>query len=1186
MLYHSTLIDSNAKAAIVGKFIAAGGKTKNNNQQIITLSATGNALCVFTHDPDMGSVTLLHKHHTHCQVRQIRSFRLPGLKKDYVITTSDSGALTLLEFKSNRFTPLHRECHGRSGVRRVVPGEFLAVDTKGRACMTASVEKSKLVFVLNRQGSEIEISSPLEAHVTGAITCFLVSCDVGYENPVFAAVESHVTEGSHVTEFGVLTKQLVFYELDLGLNHVIRKAPVDVPNSVSHVTAVPGEDGGGPGGVLVFSTNTIVHHVMGGNSSQSVKIPLPRSATGYDNIVITCALHQSRDLFFYIAQNTRGDLFKISRDQDSGTWRVLYFGRIAVCSSLTILKSGHMICLSEQGDSHVMFFESLGDDEDDVSSNVYEVAESAYLHVTQTLFQRKPVFDAVTNHVNGVLQITSATKNSLKITCNALTPTVIVASPLPEPPAKIWTMKNSTGYDQFIVLSYANATLVLEIGESVVETTGSGLVLTKPTIHCGRVGRNYVQVMSDGMVVIADDESRADDSHVHEETSHDNQSANPDSAADSSNPDLVADSSNAATASRDKSRDQKNSEKSRESTTWTPPPDDHVICASSSSHQVVLGLTSSLVYFEDSRDSELTGYDGNYPLSSPPIAVAVAPVPAGRLRAPFLAVATEDETVRIVSCDPETMFETVAVQGLMSRASSLALLSVGHVTYLHLALTNGVYVRCELDHVTGEILGSWSKFIGLGRLSVVPVTCGGKNENNKNSVLVVSRGVKTCLGHVTESDDTWAVTGGNSAPFYALDAISGDPLDLAHSFETRDCPNGVIGVAGSTLKIFKVDTLTKWTEQEVKMEGTCKRLSQLEGDTLVVTEEPNRVNHVRGGEVVMTKQLAGVPTAISHVEFDGKMYVAVGGSRDEDEGSRDRSRVSPGSRASGYISIFTSSLTHVHTTHVEHPPLALTPYNGLLIAGIGAQIRLYALGLKQLLRKAQIEISKRVTCLDVFPGSNRIAAGDIRQSVTVLVVQEQGESGHVIYPLVCDKIARQVTCLRFVDHLTLAAGDRFGGFTMLRIPAEAAKLADEDFSAVHLRQLEPTLNGSAHYRFDHVVSFHLEDVPVSISQHSGLLIVCSLLGTVTALAAIPTDKEARHLKTIEKFVAESDPGLMARDHLRFRGYYVPVKDVVDGDLLDEFLTMEKAARVRVAEKSGLGVDDVVGRIGNMQKVVR
>ena len=47
--------------------------------------------------------------------------------------------------------------------RRIVPGEYVAVDPKGRACMVAAVEKSKFVYVLNRDNdARLTISSPLE----------------------------------------------------------------------------------------------------------------------------------------------------------------------------------------------------------------------------------------------------------------------------------------------------------------------------------------------------------------------------------------------------------------------------------------------------------------------------------------------------------------------------------------------------------------------------------------------------------------------------------------------------------------------------------------------------------------------------------------------------------------------------------------------------------------------------------------------------------------------------------------------------------------------------------------------------------------------------------------------------------------------------------------------------------------
>ena len=56
---------------------------------------------------------------------------------DYVIVTSDSGKIVILEYipAKNRFKSVHEETFGKTGTRRIVPGQYLAVDPKGRATM-------------------------------------------------------------------------------------------------------------------------------------------------------------------------------------------------------------------------------------------------------------------------------------------------------------------------------------------------------------------------------------------------------------------------------------------------------------------------------------------------------------------------------------------------------------------------------------------------------------------------------------------------------------------------------------------------------------------------------------------------------------------------------------------------------------------------------------------------------------------------------------------------------------------------------------------------------------------------------------------------------------------------------------------------------------------------------------------
>ncbi len=83
------------------------------------------------------------------------------------------------------------------------------------------------MYVLNRDAqARLTISSPLEAHKGHTLVHDLVALDVGYENPIFACLEFDYQEPDTDTTGAALAqtnKMLTFYELDLGLNHVVRK---------------------------------------------------------------------------------------------------------------------------------------------------------------------------------------------------------------------------------------------------------------------------------------------------------------------------------------------------------------------------------------------------------------------------------------------------------------------------------------------------------------------------------------------------------------------------------------------------------------------------------------------------------------------------------------------------------------------------------------------------------------------------------------------------------------------------------------------------------------------------------------------------------------------------------------------------------------------------------------------------
>jgi splicing factor 3B subunit 3 len=176
-------------------------------------------------------------------IRTMSPFRLFGTNRDYVLLGTDSGRIVVLQFDpvKKQFETIHQETYGKTGVRRIVPGQYIAVDPVGRSFMISAVEKQKFVYIMNRDlDNKLTISSPLEAHKSHTIVYDTCGVDVGHENPLYAVIESNYGDPEEF-DAGVVTgevkKSLTYYELDLGLNHVIRKHTEDIDPSSTNVLA-------------------------------------------------------------------------------------------------------------------------------------------------------------------------------------------------------------------------------------------------------------------------------------------------------------------------------------------------------------------------------------------------------------------------------------------------------------------------------------------------------------------------------------------------------------------------------------------------------------------------------------------------------------------------------------------------------------------------------------------------------------------------------------------------------------------------------------------------------------------------------------------------------------------------------------------------------------------------------------
>jgi len=637
--------------------------------------------------------------------------------------------------------------------------------------MIASVEKNKLVYVLNRNAqAELTISSPLEAHKPQTLVFDLIALDVGYENPIFAALEVDYTEADQDSSGQALEeveKLLVFYELDLGLNHVVRKWAEPVDRGATKLFQIPGGSDG-PSGVLVCGSDNVTYRH---SNQEAFRVPIPRRRGILENPerkrhMVSGVMHKMKGQFFLLLQSEDGDLFKVTFDMvedDNGqptgevkALKIKYFDTVPTANSLHILKSGFLFVTAENGNHHFYQFEKLGDDDDETefSSEYFpaDPAESydpAYFHpralvnlnLTQSVESMNPLMDCkVANLLDeDAPQIYSISgtgaRSSFKTLKHGLSVSEFVESELPDKPEAVWTTKLTRGdeYDAYIVLSFRTGTLVLSIGETVEEVTDTGFLSTAPTLAVQQLGEDaLLQVHPKGIRHI-----RAD-KRVNE---------------------------------------------------WPAPQHRSIVAATTNERQVAVALSSGeVVYFEMDADGSLAEYDERREMTGTVTCLSLGEVPEGRVRSSFLAVGCDDSTVRILSLDPDSTLENKSVQALTSAPSSLVIMGMqdsvsgGTTLYLHVGLYSGVYLRTVLDEVTGELSDVRTRFLGLKPAKLFRVSVQGQS-----AVLAISS--RPWLGYIDTQTNGFMLT--------PLDYVG---LQWAWNFTSEQCPEGMVGIQGQNLR--------------------------------------------------------------------------------------------------------------------------------------------------------------------------------------------------------------------------------------------------------------------------------------------------------------------------------------------------------------------------------------------------
>ena len=315
---------------------------------------------------------------------------------------------------------------------------------------------------------------------------------------------------------------------------------------------------------------------------------------------------------------------------------------------------------------------------------------------------------------------------------------------------------------------------------------------------------------------------------------------------------------------------------------------------------------------------------------------------------------------------------------------------------------------------------------------------------------------------------------------------------------------------------------------------------------------------------------------------DGEVFLLVGTAKDL--------VATPRSYTAGFIHVYRfhedgKELEFIHKTKLDQPPTAMLGFQGRLLVGVGADLRIYDLGMKQMLRKCQIHATSN-TIVSLQTQGSRIVVGDVQDGITYVVYKYQENK---LIPFVDDMIARWTTSTTMIDYQTVAGGDKFGNLWLLRCPTKASEEADEDGSGAHLIHERQYLSGAPN-RLSLMAHFYTQDIPTSIQKTNlvaggrDVIFWTGFQGTLGMLVPFVSREDVDFFQSLEMQLAgqNGNPPLLGRDHLVYRSYYAPAKGMIDGDLCETYFLLPNDKKQVIAGELDRSVREVERKISDMR----
>merc|ERR1712118_564705 len=152
----------------------------------------------------------------------------------------------------------------------------------------------------------------------------------------------------------------------------------------------------------------------------------------------------------------------------------------------------------------------------------------------------------------------------------------------------------------------------------------------------------------------------------------------------------------------------------------------------------------------------------------------------------------------------------------------------------------------------------------------------------------------------------------------------------------------------------------------------------------------------------------------------------------------------------------------------------------------------------------------------------------------------------------------------------------------MRLPADLSFKVEEDPTSGQ-EYISSFSNGTT-FKIEAESNFYLGDVITSIQkatlQIAGnqALLYSTIGGMIGALLPISTKIDAYFFQHLEMYMRHEAPPIIGRDHLAYRSYYFPCRNVIDGDLCEMFSILRSDLQEKISEGFSKTTRDVIKKL--------